>query len=519
MLAVAFLPLLLFGPAPDPGLFYTGARKLLQGGSYYHDILDIKPPFIYWYYGLSLKLFGEAFLSVRLMDYLLQLCFTTLLGITLWRMSKDRLIAMLGPLLYALIYVGIGPENTTQLESYVGMALLPAMLLHLNARKSGRLIHYALAGLCYGVLLLYKPTFGLVLVGAITFEFLQPRTRLRQSLKHSAALFFAGLLPCIPWMLYLALSPDGRIAWEINQFINERHVHQFLHGGGARESIHRFMTNWNSEFGIGSLVLILVGLFYLIQQHRTKEASYPPPSPHNKWNLFLQLSTVQLVALLLSCAVEFWFFPYHISRGLLPFAILAALGTSRIIRFFHKGQGTSRFARFVVCCAAVPLIIYSPLARYVVASLEPTRTFLSTGSITQAQRASVAYFPFVPDLAALHIPALLKNDPNPAPSLFVISPNLGTIHVLTSTVPKQELIHGHQLTSRFTLPSWRARFVGMIQNNPPDYMLIQLGDPSMYIQGVANTPEGLEINGIWELIQENYQAIDSNGTFTLYRQR
>lgn len=517
-LILLFLPLLVFGPAPDPGIFYTGGRKLLEGGTYYHDILDIKPPFVYWYYALALKIFGESFFSIRLMDFLLQIVFTGALGFTLLKLGKDRLIAFLGVTLYALIYIGLGPENTTQIESYVGFVLLPAMLLHLRARSSGKTMDYALAGLCYGILLLLKPTLGLLLAGAAAFEFLAPVNATRTTLKNASAMFLAGLLPYLPWMIALRTSPESAIASEISTFIGERHIHQFLHGGGVRESLHRFMTNWNSEFGIGLLVLIVLGFLYVIGQSWLPEEK-KQSGKEDWWTSFIRLSLVHLVALLLSCAVEFWFFPYHISRALLPLTILATIGAARTIRFFRHRKHYTRQARFMVACAAIPLIVYSPLARYIATTLDPARAVFSGGSVAEAQAASVRYMPFVPDLEAMDIPRQLGDSHLPSPSLYVISPNVGTIHALTHTVPDQELIHGHQLTSRFTLPAWRERFRTMIKTDPPDFMLIQFGDPSIGIQDVGSVQEGLKINGLWRPIAESYVAIDSNRSFTLFKHR
>ena len=517
-LALLFFPVLLYGPAPDPGFFYTGGRKLLQGGAYYHDIVDIKPPFIYWHYALSMQLFGESFLSVRLMDYILQLLFSTGLGIILLRISGNRWIAAIGVLLYGLVYIGLGPENTTQIESYIGIILLPAMLLHLKAHRSGDLRSYGFAGLCYGMLLLLKPTFGLIPIGAITFEFLQQNVILREAFKRSAVLFSISMIPYLIWTAYLSLSPESSLAAEAIQFINRRHIHQFLDGGGVREAIYRFMANWNSEFGIGLMVLIVLGVVWIIRRER--EGTQPLRSNSNiHWAQFTRLITIHLAALLLSCGVEFWFFPYHISRAMLPFTVLAGVGTYWILLFIHRRKKTSRFARFVVYSSLIPLIIYSPLAKYTIASVTSVHSFLTTGSFKEAQTASVAYFPFVRDLEELHISELFNLEDRSTASLFVISPNLGMIHGLTSTVPQHTMIHGHQLASRFTPYEWRKRFERIVNNDPPEYILIQTGDPSIGIQGVESVQEGLEINGLWHLIQRNYQQITSNSSFVLYQHK
>jgi 4-amino-4-deoxy-L-arabinose transferase-like glycosyltransferase len=55
--------------ARDHGLFFYGAREwLLRGQILYRDILDHKPPFIYWIYSVAIALFGQNAWGIRLLE-------------------------------------------------------------------------------------------------------------------------------------------------------------------------------------------------------------------------------------------------------------------------------------------------------------------------------------------------------------------------------------------------------------------------------------------------------------------
>src|ERR1041384_6851793 len=62
-----FLPL-----CPPHSPFFASGQKILRGAIYYRDIVDVKPPLISYIYAGAIALFGERWLSVRLLDLLAQ---------------------------------------------------------------------------------------------------------------------------------------------------------------------------------------------------------------------------------------------------------------------------------------------------------------------------------------------------------------------------------------------------------------------------------------------------------------
>src|SRR4051812_17755127 len=72
LIAIPLLLTLTFPLGPDNGLFFVAGQKILQGAIHYRDIVDIKPPLIYYLYAAGIWLFGNTALSVHILDVILQ---------------------------------------------------------------------------------------------------------------------------------------------------------------------------------------------------------------------------------------------------------------------------------------------------------------------------------------------------------------------------------------------------------------------------------------------------------------
>ena len=104
-------------------------------------------------------------------------------------------------------------------------------------------------------------------------------------------------------------------------------------------------------------------------------------------------------------------------------------------------------------------------------------------------------------------------------SFFIISPNVGLLHTLSGTVPRGDLIHGHQITSAFTPQLWVDRVRHILEVDAPEYILVEWNDPSIAIQGVGSVEEALEKTGLLQEIRERYDEAASNDPFILLQRR
>ena len=222
--------------------------------------------------------------------------------------------------------------------------------------------------------------------------------------------------------------------------------------------------------------------------------------------------------LLLSCAVELWFFPYHISRLLLPTALLAGIGTAAIMKAAARWREYGRFQQVVGLGGALLLLAYSPVFLWISGAYRPLLTLVRTGSLYEAQAASLGEFPMVPKLRELELHERMTGEVDSS-SFFIISPNVGLLHTLSGTVPRGDLIHGHQITSAFTPQLWVDRVRHILEVDAPEYILVEWNDPSIAIQGVGSVEEALEKTGLLQEIRERYDEAASNDPFILLQRR
>lgn len=512
------LPLLLFGPGADPALFYVGARKLVDGGVYYRDVLDIKPPFIYWFYAGALSLFGESFTAARLLDLLIHAIFLFLLSRTMLRIGFARAVVAATVLLYALITIGLGPENTTQLESYVGPLLLAAVVLQMRARRRGTFAAYALCGIPYGAMLLLKPTLILLLLGWIIYELARPVMRRGPLLARVAAGLGVALVPYAIWMAFATFGPHQQTIAELNAFIGDRHIRLLTSFSGLTAAMNWLVTRWGTHYGPTLLLLIALGAAVMLRRASRHKGIALDEEMHDRTQLFTEIVALQGLMLLLSCAAELWFFVYHISRMLLPMALLAGIGVVAIARRIADRRRYSAYHWAFGGLLLILLLIYSPATRYVASAARPGVAFLRSGSLAAAQRASLDDLSILASFDSLGLDQRFRRAENPVP-LFIISPNVGMLHAVSGTVPRNTIIQGHQIASRFTPPAWTARVLRMLRDDPPALIVIEWTDPSIGIQNVATTEEGLREAGLLDSIRERYRTVDSNGVFVVMERR
>ena len=105
-------------------MFFVSAQKIVhQGAVHYRDIVDVKPPLIYYLYAGTMTLLGESVLALRIIDLLAQLATCGLLAALVRRCGGGGRWAAATALLYALLYGSLGYAYTMQVESALGLVL------------------------------------------------------------------------------------------------------------------------------------------------------------------------------------------------------------------------------------------------------------------------------------------------------------------------------------------------------------------------------------------------------------
>jgi hypothetical protein len=148
---------ILYPPGPDQAMFMIVGKGLLKGLFPYKDIWDIKPPVVYFIYAMTIRTFGDAFISIRIFDIIYTLF--TALAIT-WFGGKlfTWRAGFYGALCYLLMYLSQGYWELAQAESFKGLPYLISIILFIKSLESDRSWLALPAGLSLSIAVFLKYT-------------------------------------------------------------------------------------------------------------------------------------------------------------------------------------------------------------------------------------------------------------------------------------------------------------------------------------------------------------------------
>lgn len=146
----------------DQGLFAWMGNAIVQGGLPYRDAWDFKGPLVYYTFALAQWLFGVHLWSIRLLDVVLLLWST----LALRRAATALIDAESGrwaALLYFLWYGSHSYWHTAQPDGWTAMLLIVGLAPILARPAEARARAFLFAGICIGLVTLFKPTNALFL--------------------------------------------------------------------------------------------------------------------------------------------------------------------------------------------------------------------------------------------------------------------------------------------------------------------------------------------------------------------
>lgn len=160
LLLLLALPILTYPMGRDQGMYANIGVSILNGGTPYIDMWDIKPPPIYYIYAFGMQLFGATPSGIRMLD----LAFVPfgMLGLYAFGLrTGNRRFALLGALIYGVFYFNEDFPSLTQNDSLVTIPMIWASYAALRAAQSalparGGVVWALLTGLLCGIILWFK---------------------------------------------------------------------------------------------------------------------------------------------------------------------------------------------------------------------------------------------------------------------------------------------------------------------------------------------------------------------------
>ena len=460
----------------DQAVFRTGGRMILQHGAIpYRDLLDTKPPLIFYTYALAEWVFGATAIAPRALECLALLAS----GWVLYRLMQEvasRAEALLIAALMVISVTALGFWHTAQAETFTILPSLLTLRLLYRAERGERTLWRGVAiGLLTALLALFKYTLILgPLVGLIFV------TRRRGSERHGRGTnhFIIGAI------VGLALAASAYVAWMAKK--------------GALTQLHEALL-WTSRYAaitseatgrslwVQALWLMPKSLLYhatptiialvvlgVIARRRGDEAQ------QELHRLFLLTAIGQLVGILLERKVVFG---YQYARVLWALAPLAGVGLIEAIAFARRTLAEQRTmlrigATVVILCAGVML---SPLARLGTQTIPFAQLALTGESTASAVEQRIPTY-FAAQQAA--VAQALRGKLAPTDELFVWGNDIG-IYLLAGRLPTTICLTATPLRTSWTPPAWRRSVMRSLTAHPPARVVVEFGDADPAITGSA----------------------------------
>jgi 4-amino-4-deoxy-L-arabinose transferase-like glycosyltransferase len=177
----------------NEAIFVVFGRAILEGGLPYRDLVDLKPPLIYYFYALIQGLTGDGFMVTRVLIYL-SLGLTSVLVDLTAREFYSRQQAFVGGLAFALS-AGLMPiAPSAGLDQLMLLPLAVAIYAVFQWRRGSATRHLIRAGSAVGVAMLLKPTLLPIAAFLAGVVFVRSRSLLPPSVLTGAAVAVGGLV-------------------------------------------------------------------------------------------------------------------------------------------------------------------------------------------------------------------------------------------------------------------------------------------------------------------------------------
>lgn len=503
------IPILTFPAGADQAIYAVGGRMLLDGMTYYRDIVDLKPPFIHLIYGIGNGIFGDGMFAVRIVELFAQWVTLLLLMRLVNRHVEDRGITAIAALLYSMMYVSLGPDATGQPESYVGLFLFPACGMLLERRTN---LHLIGAGVLASMLVLVKYSMILLPALFVLAPFLL-RIGDRGSRRRETLLIAWGCL--IPGLLYLFwLSTTGALPgfWLVNDFLSSR-MRATLANDGFLGRFQAFGLWIGFGFGAATSFLLAFALWRTASPGATG-------APEGRENRLMRLLGLAVLTLFASAVMELMLLPYQFSRIYGPAAVLLAW----ILRdAWHAGLArryrATAGAYAVLTSTALTLLALtlSPVPRYALESMRGAAWRFSPEA--EGNPWFTADLPVLADLRS--IGDTIRASASEDDRLVVVSGYSGHLYCYTGIVPIFSSLHGHQVIAGFAPEPWKVELRQVLDRQRPEFVAVERNDQgAARLVNAKSTDEAVAgIPGVGELLRQKYDTLATAGAFVLYRAR
>jgi hypothetical protein len=211
-----------------------------------------------------------------------------------------------------------------------------------------------------------------------------------------------------------------------------------------------------------ALVMIIIG--YRSRRREEREEDRIPAADAG-------VVALSAVMLLVSALAELMTLPYQLGRVLLPGALLSVWGVVRSAGTIHRWLPSLRYETCLTLLMVVT-IVGGPLPRVVHEVLDAVEARRLSRGLSHPLHLSDGSQRTELDIIVSWIERNRTSDDH----IAIVSGYTGYLSLLLSSEPAGGVLHGHQLIARFAPASWRQRFLTMIEEKQPLFLVVDRND-------------------------------------------
>ena len=234
-----------------------------------------KQPLFLWQMALSIELFGNNELAVRLPSVIMH----AIIPLFLYRIGKIALspaAGFYGALFFACAYFPleliVGRYSTDHNDVAFMFYFAATFWAWFEYRHSGKKYRIVLVGILSGMAVLVKWLLGLFIFPcwALVIFLSEKNNRFRlKTYLPAVYAFLISLLVFLPWQIFIHMNYPAEAGWELQ--LNARHFHEAIEGH-SQPLFYHFDAALKRIYGSGFLIpfLLLAGLIALLIRSKNK---------------------------------------------------------------------------------------------------------------------------------------------------------------------------------------------------------------------------------------------------------
>ena len=510
---IVFAAVLLLGALPslwapfdgDQALFFVTGQKILAGDVLYRDVVDLKPPLIYFIYAGAIALFGESMLAVRIVELLVHFGVIWILAGTVRKVSGNDMWAVLAALCYAALYFGLPFYSRGQVEGFANLPIVLMVALLADRATVGRDRTMILTGVLIGVLLLLKTSFLVLLPTVIILLLFNQEFRVARLIRQMFMMGAGMLLPLFLVFLYL---------WQGGALGDFGLVQEFTSGYAAvqwatplaslSEAVRQIPWYFSTTYSALLAVLTVAGIYFFLTSG-SGQVTVEEGREHGGAVVLLQFSILLFLVLLATVAIEAKYLTWHFNRLFLPGALLASSGAVLVLRKICSVR-PNRFVLVMGAACLVPLLLLSPLVRY---GWNSRASLINAADGIEAFNSAQGMDGDGFDLAELKkIGDFLRENKKPGEAIFVASGWGGAIHFFAGDVPDFKVYQSGFLIAPYAPDKWRQDTREYLLDRTPQF-IVAMHDAMPHITGEETTSLEMlrALPGVDSLLDNEYRVV------------